>query len=188
MVDITQCAVCGKTIPATLDGCAYCDSERLLEPASHDYTPMLLRWLLILFVSTTILTATLALSSLAGAGSSEHPALRSGLAFLRVSLSAVAGFAVGRRLRWAFHAALLFVFIEIIAGSLHAFGLLPSDAWSVRVITPLWAVLFAVFFLRTDVQSHFDRSRRDRARVDSFLRSLDAERRGGQEPDRPKRR
>jgi hypothetical protein len=149
---------------------------------------MLLRWLLILFVSTTILTATLALSSLAGAGSSEHSTLRSGLAMLRAGLSAVAGFAVGKRRRWAFHAALSYVFVEIIAGSLHAFGILPSDAWSVRVITPLWAVLFAVFFLRSDVQSHFDLRRRDRARVDRLLRSLDVERRGGQEPDRPKRR
>lgn len=187
MVDITQCAVCGRTIPATLDGCAYCDRERSVEPPTNEYTPMLMRWLLLLFVATTILTGILALTALGGRGQSEHSALRSLLGGLRLVLSAVAGIAVCRRLAWAFHAALVFVSVEILAGTLHAFGVLPAEAWSVRVITPLWAVLFAVFFLRSDVQSHFDRARADRRHVDALLESLGAENSGDQDPERPKR-
>lgn len=172
MIDITECAVCGRTIPATTQGCAYCDSERENDSHAAEYTPMLTRWVLVLFLLTTALSTGLGVGALVHVLQGEAGLGTVLLAGTRVAVAAAAGWSVLRRRRWAVRAAQLYVAMEAAGALLHLVGLLPSSIWSVRVLTPIWAVVFGFFFWRKDVRERFDPDKADRAEVAELLKTV----------------
>lgn len=183
MIDITECAACGRTIPATTQGCAYCDSERSRRAESSEYTPMLTRWALVLFGLTTALSTLLGLGAFWHVLQGEAGVGTVLLAAVRVGVAAAAGWSVSRRRRWAVRAAQLYVGVEVVGAILNLVGLLPQSMWSLRVLTPLWAVVFGFFFWRRDVRATFDPAVADRAEVAQLLDSVA----GSREKD-PRRR
>jgi len=166
MVDITQCEVCGHTIPATEHGCAYCDRSRPPEPIDDDYLPLALRLLLGLFGVHLVFAATLAVLTLGHAGSWGTR----GLAAARFALAASAFVAVLQPRPWGRWIPLTFVLVE---GAL----VLPIvlgwvESWRGGFLPSLWGVLFFFLFLRRDVQARFDPRIRDRAAVDDLIRGV----------------
>jgi len=174
MVDITQCELCGRTIPATEHGCAYCDRERANEPES-DYVPMARRWLLWLFVFLCALGTWLGFSA-------GMELLRRGhhvgwLSMGRAVLCGATALAIVKRRPVAPWIALGLLGFEIVFGLLALRSLLPPHAWTGGWISPLWAVIFVFYFARADVRAHFEPRLRDRLEVLDLLREIEKRRR-----------
>jgi hypothetical protein len=170
MIDITQCAACGRTIPATEQGCAYCESERPSDLDS-DYVPMARRWLLALFVLlcgfaiwSGALTAWHVVSARAWS-LSPWPAGR-------IALGLLAGWGVATRRRHAVRFASALLASELALGIAVQTELLAREAWRTTWIAPFWAVFFLLFFARSDVRAHFSPQLRDRLAVLALLREV----------------
>jgi len=172
MVNITQCAVCGRTIPANGEACAYCERER---PARDDrpYLPLAVRLLLMLFAVDLVATVTFAALSvgrdLAGDSTTLLPAL---LSLLRLCLGTLALLGLLVRRPWGWWISVAFVVAEVVGGVLALARAVPPSIWAGPLMAPLWTVLFGLILLRGDVRAHFDPVVADRREVDDLLRSV----------------
>ena len=175
MIDITQCAACGRTIPATEQGCAYCESERP-SGLDSDYVPMARRWLLALFVflcGFAVWWGALAAGQLLAEGAWALALWPIGRAVLGLS----AALAVAMRHRRAILSACALLTSEIALGVAAQSNLLPREAWRMAWIAPIWASFFLLFFARADVRAHFSPKLRDRLEVQALLREVETEKR-----------
>lgn len=173
MVDIVRCEACGRTIPATPNGCAYCERERLGEPEPL-WLPLQVRLFLYLFGAGLLVSFVLGITGFVlGAAGSEGPTIGGMvMAGLRAGASLLAAFAVAMRQPWQRYWPLGLLALEIAAGVAAHLGWLPPRAWPGGIFTPLWAALFVLFFLRPDIQATFDPRLRDRHEVDELIRDI----------------
>ena len=172
MVNLTQCAVCGRVIPATLEGCAYCESEREPE-VERPYLALSVRLLLLLFAFSLVMTALWSgitlYRLLIDANHSVAAALPT---FFRMLL---ASFALGGLVSsrpWGWYACLAFVVMELAGGILLFFGPMSRDLWSGPGMALIWTVLFLFVLIRGDVHARFDRTVADRLDVLALLDSI----------------
>lgn len=178
MVDITRCERCGKVIPATDQGCPFCDvPDQGLREAP--YLPLAIRLLLSLFLANVSVTMVLAVATLLNNfGGTLGDSLITLAATLRFLFSAVTLAALLMKEPWGRTVPLLFVGYEALTGIAVAAGLVPAERWAGGMLAPLWNVLFLFLFLREDVQSRFDPSILDRRAVESLLSQVER-------PERP---
>lgn len=178
MVDITRCERCGKVIPATGQGCPFCDvpDQGLRE---EPYLPLAIRLLLLLFVVNAAVTMVLAVATLLNNfGGTLADSLITLAAAIRFLTSAVAVLAIVMREPWGRTLPLVFLAYEALTGIAVATGVLPADRWAGGMLAPLWNVLFLFLFLREDVQVRFDPAILDRRAVESLLSQVER-------PERP---
>jgi hypothetical protein len=174
MVDITRCEVCGRVIPATEYGCAYCEREREGEQ-ERPYLPLAVRLLLGLFVANVLVAGGLAVVTLVHSGGSGVVVV---LAVVRLGSSVITVFALTRRRPWGRFVPLGFLAVEILGGLAADFHWVDGSAWRADMLAPLWNALFLFLFLRPDVQGRFDHKVLDRHEVGSLIRLVQ---RGGRE-------
>jgi hypothetical protein len=180
MVNITTCEVCGRVIPATEHGCAYCERERG-HPDRPDtpYLPLAIRLLLVLLVIDAAAVVVIASASLWRA--LQVPAaggdLAAALAGTRILLGA--GCIVGVFMRRRLGRALCLAFIagEALGLAATLLRMLPRSAWAGAPIEPLWTCLFFFLLLRADVIRRFDPPAADRRELHSLMRMVERGRR-----------
>jgi uncharacterized membrane protein (DUF2068 family) len=172
MVNITECVACGRVIPATDEGCAYCERERPVE-MEGPYLPLSIRLLLILFGLNAAATAVFGVLGLARLiGPDEIAGWAAAPALIRTSLAACAFVGLIKSQCWGWYAALGFVAVELIGGLLAIFEIIPQPAWAGPMLAPLWTVLFVFMLVRSDVHARFDQRVADRRDVSSLLESV----------------
>jgi hypothetical protein len=170
MVDITRCEACGRVIPATEHGCAYCDRERAGE-VDEPYLPLAVRLLLLLFVLH--LAASMGLGGLTLLGVESGRGDSGTTVFLGLVRILVAGATLVALLKsrpWGRWFPLAFIVLEVLLGLSARVGWLPREAWRSDLLAPLWSFLFLFLFLRPDVQGRFDPRVWDRQEVTDLIR------------------
>ena len=170
MVNITRCAVCGRTIPANGEACAYCESER--EPgAERAYLPLTMKLLLVLYGVDIVATAIVAGIGLFRVSSHPAPAFLLPLVVLRLALALAAGLGLLLRKRLGIWLGLAFLSLEILGVLLGLAGAIDSTYWGQPGISILWSTLFFFLLLRNEVRAYFDPKFADHQEVLQLLRS-----------------
>lgn len=174
MVDITRCEACGRTIPATEHGCAYCEREREGQE-ERPYLPLAVRLLLVLFVANVFVAGGLAVVTLIHSEGSGTVIV---LALVRLAAASGVVVALVHRRPWGRFVPLGFLGLEIAGGLAADFHWISDGAWRADMFAPIWNALFLFLFLRPDVQGRFDRKVLDRHEVGSLIRLVQ---RGGRD-------
>jgi hypothetical protein len=176
MVNITKCEVCGRVIPATEHGCAYCERERRdqAQLSERPYLPLAIRLLLILLLVDALAVAALSGGSLwralAAPGKPSLPAVAVPAARIMLAAAAVAGALLRRPVgRWL---CLGFIGAEAAGGLLSYAHLLGPVPWTGAPLEPIWTALFCFLFLRADVIRRYDVRAADRRELHSLMRNV----------------
>jgi hypothetical protein len=170
MVNITRCAVCGRTIPANGEACAYCESER--EPsAERAYLPLTMKLLLVLYGVDIVATAIVAGIGLFRVVLAPSPTILLPLVLLRLALAVSAGCGLLMRKRLGIWLGLAFLSLEIFGVFLGLAHAIDSTYWGEPGISILWSALFFFLLLRDEVRAYFDPKFADRQEVLHLLRS-----------------
>jgi len=178
MVNITRCAVCGRTIPANGEACAYCESERQPE-VEHAYLPLTMKLLLVLYGVDIIATAIVASIGLVRVLSHSQTNSLLPLVILRLLLTASAGLGLLFRKRLGILLGLSFLSLEILGVLLGMVHTIDSEYWGQPGISILWSTLFFFLLLRDEVRAYFDPRFADRKEVHDLLQSV----RTGRDPE-----
>jgi len=171
MVNITRCAVCGRTIPANGEACAYCESEREPE-VERAYLPLTMKLLLVLYgvdiVATTIVAGIGLVRVL------PHPQTKVVLLLvtLRLLLAVSAGLGLLFRKRLGILLGVSFLSLEVLGVLLGTVHLIDSAYWEQPGISILWSTLFLFLLLRDEVRAYFDPHFADRKEVHDLLQSV----------------
>jgi len=171
MVNITRCAVCGRTIPANGEACAYCESERKPE-VERAYLPLTMKLLLVLYGVDIVATAIVAGIGLVRVVSHPHSSLVLPLVILRLLLAVAAGLGLLLRKRLGIVLGLAFLSLEIVGVLMGMVHLMDSTYWGQPGISILWSTLFLFLLLRDEVRAYFDPRFADRKEVLDLLQSV----------------
>lgn len=175
MVDITRCEVCGRTIPAIGQACPFCEQAKDAgADESRPYLPLALRLLLYLFLANVASTMLLAVLTLLR---NREGTLLAGAVLVAALLRCALGGAtlvayIFREPRFR-DLALAMLGFEAVAAVAVLAGWIPVDRWGGGLVTPLWNVLFAFLFFRSDVRAYLDPRRADHEKLVELLRSVE---------------
>jgi len=170
MVNITRCAVCGRTIPANGEACAYCESER--EPSvERAYLPLTMKLLLVLYGVDIVATAIVAGIGLFRVAFGPSSTSLLPLVLLRLTLAVAAGCGLLLRKRLGIWLGLAFLSLEILGVLLGLTHAIDSTYWGQPGISILWSTLFLFLLLRDEVRAYFDPKFADHQEVLYLLKS-----------------
>ncbi len=170
MVDITQCEECGRVIPATEHGCAYCDRDREGQE-ERMYMPLAVRLLVMLFLGLVAVTLFFGAVTLFKEASRNPMAAATGGLRAVVAASVLASLVMRRP--WGRWLPFVFIGLEVALGLFHWLGWMPPDVWKGNVVAPFWSLVFVFVFVRADVQSRFDKRAWDRSEVGNLVRMVE---------------
>lgn len=176
MVNITTCEICGRVIPATEHGCAYCDRERSrADLPDAPYLPLAIRLLLVLLVVDAAAVVAFATGSLWRALDSpaRTASLTIAVAAARIALAVACAVGVLVRRPVGRILCLSFIGFEVLGLLATIARVLPRGTWAGAPLEPLWTFLFFFLFLRADVIRRYDPPAADRRELHSLMRVVE---------------
>jgi hypothetical protein len=176
MVNITTCEICGRVIPATEHGCAYCERERgHADLPETPYLPLAIRLLLVLLVVDALAVVVFATGSLWRAIQSPDRGSTVTIAVASARIALAVACAIGVLVRRPLGRTLCLAFIgfEVLGLLATVTRVLPRGSWAGAPLEPLWTCLFFFLFLRADVIRRYDPPAADRRELRSLIRVVE---------------